>query len=638
MGFDLGLGDVFRAVWRGKWIVLVAVIAGVAAMAGLLTQLTPRFTAEAAILIGAPEVDVAPGDEVVEDNGRDAEAVHNAAFVLKSESFADRVISKLGLGRVPEFSPADDKVEGDRGALDQARRRTAVIEKFLDRLRVSVLPESRVIRVSFTSTDPRRAATVTNAIAETYLVSRREDKAEFTRSASTWLLERIENLRAEVEAGEQAVEKMREEYSLLSTGGVTLASQRLAQLNDQLLRTGTARAEAEARLGQVKRAQESGADGNANSQILSSPLIQRLREQQAQVERRIAELGVEFGEKHPRMIQARAEARDIAEAIDAEIDRIVKRLENEVAVARAQEEMLTERVEEQKRLVAQSNRKEIELRALERDVASNRQLLDALLARQKETVSRDDIDFQSAGALILSKAFVPVEPSFPNRPVMLGLAVLGSGLLGLLLVLLRELLDRGFRSGEEIEKATGITSLGFLPYVRSLSKSDNVSAYLAEKPNSAYGEAIRTLGWSVSLIYPDAPPTVVMLTSSEPGEGKTTVAAALATLRAQAGGRSVIVDADTRRPAIHRLYGVSREPGLTDLLTGQAKLPGVVHSFGEGKPDVVCAGRPDQNSADLLGSSAMVRLLEELGSQYDLVVVDSPPVLAGVDARILSIS
>ncbi len=628
---DVGIGEMFGILRRRIWVLLGIVVPIVLLVAAIVISVTPRYTAETLIMIEAEDSNrIVTLDSVVAGLSGDSESIQSEAIVLGSRSLADRVIQRLQLDQDPEFS-------GDLNPeLPEAARYSEVVNRFLNRLNVAPAPNSRVISVRFSSEEPEKAAEIANTIADEYLQSRLETKFELTRQANTWLSERIRELQAKVRKAEAEIEKRRSELGLLKGNGTTLASQQLVELNTQLVMARTARAEAEARLQQVQRLTRTPGGMDSTIEVLESPLIQRLREQEAEIERRVAELSSELGDKHPKMIQLRAEAANLQERINREIGKIIAGLRNQVAVAKARERSLQKSLDQMKQQVTVANQDDIELRAMEREADANRVLLDTLLMRQKETLSQDDNNFQQPDATIVSVADVPAEPSYPRTMIVIGIAFIGALVLGFLVVLVIELLDSGFRSGEQFEQITGVPAIGFVPAVNKPREYKTLPGYLAGRPSSAFGESMRTLNWSLKLASPDRPPRVVLVTSSLPGEGKTTVASSLATAQSKAGQRVVLIDADIRRPGCHTINGVKLEPGLTNLLSGELTLDGVLSTSAWCELSVISAGTPSPQAPNLLGSKRMQNLLTELLNRFDLVIIDSPPVMAAADARILA--
>ncbi len=625
---DIGIGEVLAVLRRRAGLIAAIVLPVMVATALILMWLTPRYSAELLIMIeSAGDRRIVSLESVAAGLSGDEESVQSESFVLASPALARRVIDRLDLDQIAEFMPAE--------SIDPATDMASVVDTFLSRLEIAPQENSRVIAVRFSAEDPQRAALIANSVGDEYLATRLETKFEATRRATAWLGQRIDELRVTVADKEAAVERARRDFGLLEGNGATLSSQELAELNTQMVMARSARAEAEVRLAQVQSQARRTGGLDTTTEVLQSPLIQSLRQQEAEVERRVAELSTELGDKHPRMIALRAEATDLQTRIQGEVNKIIAGLRNEVRVAQAREASLSGSLEELKGQVSLGNENEIELRALEREAEANRALLDTLLVRQKETMSQEDAEFQQPDATIFSRADVPVEPAYPRTGIVLGLVLIGSLLLSTLVVLILELLDRGFRSGEQFEAVTGIPSIGFVPLITKPEEFRTLPGYVAGRPQTALGESMRTLNWSLKLAFPDQPPSSVLVTSSVPGEGKTTVASCLATAESKAGQRVVLVDADIRRPGVQELTGVALEPGLTNVLAGEVTIDDALARSEWSGLSVLPAGSPSPHAPNLLGSQKMELLLRDLVKRFDLVVIDSPPMLAAADARIL---
>ena len=370
------------------------------------------------------------------------------------------------------------------------------------------------------------------------------------------------------------------------------------------------------------------------TEVLSSNLIVQLRAQEAEVKRKVAELTEEYGDKHPRMINARAELRDLETKIQNEVGRIVEGLRNEVSVARAREASLTASLNQLKAEAGQVNTAEVQLRSLEREADANRRLLETFLTRSKETESQEG--FIEPDATILSRAVVPKVPTAPKRFLLLVLSAAAGLVLGIALAVGVELLDQGFRSLEQIESQMGVRPLGLVPMIGGMAAlKHKPETYLLQRPNSAYAESIRSLRTSLALSDVDKPPRVVLIASSLPKEGKTSIALSLTYLLGSLGKRALLIDCDLRRPSIHKAHGAPLTPGLSDYLAGQADLPTVIRRHEESGSDYIAAGTAAPDPAELLGSRQMKALLTRLSEDYDLIVLDSAPTLAVSDTRAL---
>ena len=641
---DAGLAELFNVLYRQKWLIVAVVLVSAVLTGIFLQQVTPRFSAETLLLIDNRQTTIPNLDSVLTGLAGDDQSVLSEAEVMRSRGLAAATVRALALETDPEFNealrPAGflDKITGGAERRSDASGEIAaakVVDAFLGRLDVLPVKGSRVISVNFTSVDRSKAALIANTLADQYLLAQLETKFEAARVAHTWLNDRVEELREQVATSEQAVEEFRRDAGLLQAQGVTLTAQQMAELNGQLILARAATAQASARLRQVSRLVESP-DGIASaSEVLDSQLIQRLKEQQSQIERRVAELAAEYGPSHPRMIQLRAEQQDLENSIAGEVNKIVASLRNEVAIAAAREASLDDELGRLKGAMALSNESEIQLRALEREAEANQALLATMLARYKEVSSQDEMNSQRADARIISRADPPSNPSFPNKPFILGLVVILSGLLAMIAVFLRETLQRGFVSGEEVEALTGLTGLGFVPlHVDKSEEAAGPADYIVDYPRSALSQSLRTAFWSTTLSFDDKPSTLV-ITSAHPGEGKTTVALGIARTQALAGRKTLLIDADTRNPGVHTLIGEQLEPGLTEVLRGDCSEPPIVRDSATSL-DVLCAGLAVEDPLPLLDSGALDELLGRMEQDYELVVVDTPPLMAASDACAIS--
>lgn len=511
-----------------------------------------------------------------------------------------------------------------------------IVSRFLSRLTVAPQGRSRVIRISFESENPQLAAEAVNTVADLYIVSQLEAKFQAAKRASAWLSERILDLRKEVDSAERKVEAFRAASGLIQGGrDATLTAEQVTELNAQYVLERTRLAEAEARLRQVRTAANSENGLETVSEVLSSPVIRDLRQEEGRAGRLVAELSEEYGERHPRLINARAELRDIRNKIDIEVRKIIQGLENEVGIARARTASLRGALANMREEVAELNTAEVQLRSLERDAEASRNLLETLLARSKETSSQEA--FQQPDASVISPATPPKGESSPNKILILGLAVVAGSLLGAVLAVLFEQLDLGFRSSDEVERALGMSGLGLIPKlhgVTGLTKSP--PDMIIEKPRSSYAEAVRSLHTNLMLADITARPKIVLLASALPNEGKTSLALSLARLMASYGQKVLVIDCDLRKPSIHSGLALKESIGLCDCLEGRAALEDVIIKDPKSSAQVIQAGTKPANPPDLLDSIALQKLLNRLSSKYDLVIIDSAPVLAVSDTLFLS--
>jgi capsular exopolysaccharide synthesis family protein len=394
----------------------------------------------------------------------------------------------------------------------------------------------------------------------------------------------------------------------------------------------TKRAEASARLRQVQQLIKRKEGTASVAEVLASPLIQGLRGQEAEVLRKVAELSQEYGRKHPRLINIRSELKNIRRKIAAEVDRVVQGLKNEASVARTRERSLLSSIGQLKKRVSALNRNDVKLRALEREAKANRTLYENFLSRFKELSKQNDI--HQADARIVSYAARPSDPSYPKTMMFMGLAFVGSMFAGIGIAGLLERFDVGFRSMQEVEQQAEVPALGLIP---ALGRSVRDPAeFILNTPHSAYSESMRSLFTSLHLSDVDNPPKIVLLTSSVPEEGKTLTAISLARLVAMTGKKVILIDGDLRRSAVHRTLGLKPTPGLVEVLSGQSTIDQALQVSSTSGLYVLVAGNQPANPVDLLSSQNFKNLLDGLRSEADFVVIDSPPLAAVSDARMLA--
>ncbi|MFP8878513.1 MAG: polysaccharide biosynthesis tyrosine autokinase [Myxococcota bacterium] len=654
---EIDIVEILRALRRRRWVLGGCVLLITSLVLLVTFQLTPLYTATAEVLIDPRDRNVADLDSVLSGLSPDASTIESQIQVIRSHSLALRTIEALGLERDPEFNPAlrepstladliswlkglapgepEVPSEDERLALEQTR----ILEAFSDALSVSrVGRSSYVIAIAFTSERAVGASRVANTLADLYLVEQLEAKFEATERATDWLNERLGSLRTELEKSERLVEVYRSEHGLVASGGVTVDEQQLAEINAQLILARAHMAEKQARFRHVTALLDAGSGVESVAEVLASTVVHDLRQKQAELAREQAELESRYGDRHPRMINIRAQRKDLELGVAAELQRIVANLENEVMVVRSRSQSLEQSLADEQRQRSAGEAARIRLRELSRQATANRVLYESFLGRFKET--REQQGIQEADARIISKAAVPAEPSYPRKGLFAAAGLLASLLVGVGVVFLLERLDNGFRSGRQVEELLGLPLLTVIP---ELTREDAVVEgellappdYVLARPRSVYGEALRGLRTALLLSNVDAPPRAVLFSSSIPSEGKTTTALSLGRAIARSEKRVVMVDADLRRPAVAKGLGLKPEAGLVECLSGEVSLDEVILEDEASGMHVLPALEGAANAPDLLGSEAMQTLLEKLKTDYDLVLVDSPPLLIVSDASVL---
>lgn len=661
------LAEVLAILRRRKAIILttVALVTGLVAL--IAFQLTPRYTATSEVMIRPGDSQVIDFGEVARKAPADAATLETEMMVLESTVRTEQAIEELGLLSDPEFNVAlraDEEPEGTffsaltdwlsahwvtaRGFAQQfttpseeagdlarpdlyeyERQLQSVTEGFLDQLQISQTGRSYIIAIDFTSVDAEKAARVANAVARLYVEKQLVEKLAATSRASEWLADRAEELRKEVIASEKAVEEYRATNRLLNS---PLDTQQLASLNAEMIAARAQRNEKQAKLDQLRQLGQSGRGYGSVTEVMSSPTIRELRRQEAELLREEAQLSREYGERHPRMVQLRAERSDLAGKIEEEIQNIISNLENELVLARSREEALAQGLQEAKERSTEVERAGVELRQLEREAEANRSLYQTFLTRLKQTEQQQGI--LQSDAQVISTALVPLEPSFPRPKLMIGAGFTGSLMLGGLLAFLVEFLDRSLRTGRQLEDAIGVATMGHVPSTRR-RKRQKLHEYLLEKPLSAYAEAIMSVRKAVQLSGNGRAPQVILITSTLPGEGKTTLAVSLAASAARSGLKTVVVDLDLRHPSVAREMRATPSADLIEFLVGGATLGDIIYTDPvERNLHFVPVKNLTSSPVDLLESRRMASLMVELRRTYDYIVLDTAPALGITDAKI----
>jgi capsular exopolysaccharide synthesis family protein len=638
-GVEWSLNHTLALLWR-RWTAIASCTLAVLALALVWLAVTPpEYTAEALLQINTRQEQVMNIEDVVGGLTPTDPAVRTEIDVIRSRKLAARVIDTLGLMGNPDFAPQPTLAGQAYHALralvwpespeqqksERQARKTAAVDNFLNHLDVDMTPRSYSIQVSFTARDPELAADVVNALADAYLTSQLEDRLDTARRATAWMNDRAHQLQKQVEASELAVSKFREEHNLTEAKGITLNDQQLSELNSQLIIAKAQLAEAEA------KANNSGA-AQTSSEVLNSPLIQNLRVQETEVRREMSDLAARYGDRHPKMVTVRNELADVQRKIAEESAKIKSSLGNDVDVARARVRTFEDQLQDLQNQNRLSTDAAVQLNELERQADAERTLYESFLNRSKQVAQ---MDFAQSDARVIYPAEPPLSPSKPKKVlVILGALVFGTGL-GVAIVLLLEALDSGFRTTEQLEGLGRVKVLGMLGEVPR-DKSLDRGTYVTDKPTSAFTEGVRAVRTALGFAHPDKPTRVILVTSSVPQEGKSVFAASLAQVSAMGGRKTLLIDADMRRPTQAKTFGFQPKAGLAEVLAGQVTLKQALLPV-KGTGMSILPSLPNaQFAQELLGSERMKAMMAELRKEFETIVIDSPPIMAVADALTLS--
>ena len=493
---------------------------------------------------------------------------------------------------------------------------------------------SQLIRVNFQSFDPNLAAKIANAVAETYIEADLDARYQMTQKASDWLSERMRGLRQKVEASERALQQYRERERIVDAKGLAQsgASNRLADLSKAQIDARQRRNEAEIRYNQMR-----AANGGYETlpAIANNPTVLRMQDMETEAEKKLSELSKRYGKEHPRIVAAEADVRsaraNTRDAVRRAIETMVATVTKEYEAAKANEAAVERTLAQSKDEIQNMNRKEFQLNVLEREVTSNRQLYDLFLGRFKETSAASDL--QNTIGRVIDPAIPSFAPFAPNKTKAVQMASVIGLALGILLALLIERLDNTIKTSGEVEAKLGLPVLATLPIITGKVRPER---HFAENTHSIFAEAIRTARTGILLSAIDEPHKAIVITSSVPGEGKTTFAVNLALAFAQTK-RVILVDADMRRASIGKVFGKeSTAPGLSNLVSGTSPAQDCMFRVDQSELYVLPAGVIPPNPLELLLSKRFEDTLHKLMGMFDVVIFDSPPVQLVSDAMVIA--
>lgn len=658
----LSLQGLFAILMRGKFTLAGICLVGLGLTYMLVGDQAPLYRAEAQLVIGESRQNVTNLDSVIEDRPVDYFTAKTEAAIVNSRAIAREAVERLDLADNPDFNPAlrpdkpsvldgiwkavggwlsaiglggDEKNSPEPQApMTDAERdralRDYLANRYLRAQTVETTEASRVITIEFVARDPRLAARAANMTADLYLERQRDEKGQIASSAGNFLTQQVEKAQQRLLESEKELEALSNSLGIQANTGSPAEEEQLSRLNADLSEARRKLADARASYQQVQELALDGSQISTASEVLNSPLIRELRVQEVKLVRRIAEYQAQFREGHPQMVKARAELRDLRNRIESEVDKIATQLGNEYELAQQRVATLQSEIADLRNEVRTMNDAEAELRALQSEVRVNRQLYDALLQRLQET-DIENASLQEADAQLISRAVPPDHPFAPRLGLSLAVAFVLSFGLGSAVLLVKEMFDRGFRSLGQVQEMLGVTGIGMVPLIK-VSKGESPHPRALED-HSAFAEAIRTIRTALLLAGEKSSPLrTVMTVSAQPGEGKTSTSLSLAVQSNHSGRPTIVVDCDMRRAMLDSYIGTKHDTGLADYLAGQAELGAIIHiDDATGTPFIPAGTRP-ANPSDLLASPRMDQMLTRLKTQFDLVILDTPPLLAVSDS------
>jgi capsular exopolysaccharide synthesis family protein len=661
------LNEYFHVLRKRKWEILgcVVTIFTLVAIASLRTAKV--YEASGKIAINKPDNSLNLQNSATFNlDYYDPSELETQVKILQSDDLALEVIHGLNLDRRPEFggqaSPSPS-IDLEPDPLQDPAKASALLGGFTGNLRVAVSPNSRIIEIHYRSADPDLAANVVHTLMQTYIDDDRKKRYNSTMDASKWLEGQLVDMQMNVESSQEKLVRYQKEHEILGIDEKqNLTTEKLEELNKALTSAQSERMDKESFYNLVQSgnpdaiatgatALDSAGAQSAGAQS-DSGLLEGLLVKQADLKIQAAELNTQFGPAYPKLAQLNSQLKEIDNQIQAEMKKIVNKVRGQYMTALGRETLLREALDKQKQEANKLNESAIEFNMLKRDADTYRALYEGILEKLKE--AGVSAGLRSNNFQIVDDARPPSYPIEPNIPRNLGFAFVLGLASGVGLAFLREGMDNSIRTTEQAHVISGLPSLGMIPLGSKsaregpdpkrlviASSKEAVELVTQVRPQSQMAESYRALRTSLLLSNTGAPPKVIMVTSALPQEGKTTTsincAVVLAQMMVQKGGRVLLIDADLRRPSIHKTLGMGPRSGLSNVLTGTVKLEKAIAPTSI-LPNlfVLPAGTPPPDPAELLASTEMRDLLTELREQYDHIVVDTPPSLSVTDAVVLS--
>ncbi|MDP1601492.1 polysaccharide biosynthesis tyrosine autokinase [Phenylobacterium sp.] len=647
----LDLQKLISAFRRRRGVFFLALVNCIAIALLITAHQQATYTSTARLMINSREQQVTPRDDqsALSALPSTSPAVDSEVEVIGSRELARRVVATLGLDRDPAFNPAlqPKKVSflgrlfGNSQADPSAPKATGDDQVIIDRL-LAGLSARRVgatyaIDVSYTSSDPRKAALIADTFAKTYVSEQLAAKASANRQASGLLGERLQELQRQAVADAAAVQQYRIQNDLLSTSGATLTEQEISTYNQRVAEARVEAAADQARLNTARQQLATGSTGEDVGEALDSGVIQSLRGQRVAVSAKVADMQGRYGARHPEILKAQRELADIDAQIQGEVTRVISNLEAKAEVSRQRLASISGSLSTARGTLTDNNRAMVGLSELEQKAAASQALYESYLNQYKQTNAQEGTE--QADSRLISEARVPSKPSSPN--LLLNLAfgtLLGVGA-GLLAVIGAEMLDSSLTTAEDVERRLGLRYLAGIPLLSSLKGGRGLSptSAIIQQPNSAFSEAYRNLRASLKYATLSGPVTVIAITAALPQEGKTTTSICLARSAALQGQKVVLIDCDVRRRELNKLVkGRAHQAGLLEVLAGLAPLEAALVKDEATGAMILPLNASDAGGQDLMGGDAMDLLLAKLRERFDLVILDTTPVLPLADTRILA--
>lgn len=648
----IDLGHYLGIIKRYSLRILLLAIAFTILVTILVMKMTPLYTSSTTLLIEAEKANVVSIEEVYGIDTKSKDYMATQFEVLKSRQIAEKTVESLSLYENADFMPEENDSslladvteifpflpQKEKVALTEEQRTEKLKRKathlLMNATDISLVKGTQLVRISVTTEKPSLSALIANTIAEVYIENYLQAKLDMTAKATSFLTDSIDGLKTKLDVAERNLVRFYETNQVVNIDGVVgLASDELERLNIQL-----SEAEVELKLNSVifNQIKDSKAieDVARIPEVLNHPAVRDVRRDEGKALTRVSELSKVYGPKHPKMIAANAELTAIRDTLNTQITDLISSITTQYESSKQKVAQLQKEVETSKAAFRSLAELDNKRKALEREVDINQQLYDSFFTRLKET---DELGgLESANARVLDTALPSYTPSKPNKKLFIAAAFVLSLSFGIALAIVMETLNSGIRSVEDVEKKLGQRMLGLIPWLAHKKKTDLPVRTFFDGKKHQFAEAVRTLRTSLSLLNIEKENQAILVTSSVPKEGKTTVSINLAFALGQLD-KTILIDADLRRPSIGKQFNIpSYQPGVANLVLKSHSFEECLVRDEESNIDILSAGAIPSNPQELLADKGFEELITKLKSEYKYVVVDTAPTQAVSDSMIVA--
>jgi succinoglycan biosynthesis transport protein ExoP len=668
---QIDLRDYLGVIRKRKWTIITVFMVMVITVTIHAFTATPVYEAATRLIIDKENPNVVSIQEVMAVDASGTDYYQTQYKIIESRTVARDVIRRLNLQESLEFfpKPKDDLISN----LKRSIRETVsfwkesitsllkteeippeglqtpdsdfnLVSAFIGRMDVRPIRNSRLVDVSFQAKDPVLATKIVNTLARAYIDQNLETRLSAIQDAVKWLHGRIDDERKRVEKAEQALLRYKERHSIVtdfSSDVENITAQKLAELNTQVVEIESNRVEAETRYKQATALMGTPDMLDSIPEVLNNELIRQIKTMEVELYKRMSELSKKYGLKHPQMVAIESELKTLQKRKAQEVNRVVNSLKNEFMVTLAKEQSLKAALGKQKKESLDLNQKAVQYGVLQREAQSARQMYELLIKRFKETSLTEDM--KTGNIRIIDPAEVPKVPVKPKKRLNILLAIIVGLVTGTGLAFFFEYLDNTIKIPEDIKRYLNVPYLGPVPAI-ALNR-DGGKTHHDEKrpelvtlhsPKSTASEAYRGIRTGILFSSAESEPQVILVSSAGPQEGKTITSTNLAVTMAQSGNRVIMLDCDMRRPKMHKLMGLSRETGVSNVLVGGCEVKEAIARTSISNLDMIPCGPIPPNPSEILGSNRMTALLEILRKNYTRIIIDSPPITAVTDAVVLA--